>query len=258
MATIGEIFRFIAIVIEAFGKAVARQYSRIAARLLGRDQLVAGSERKFRALLECAPDAMVIMDWHGHIKLVNAQAEALFGFSHDEIVGQTTVDLIPERLRASHRSQLKEYMRDPSPRQMRAELDLFALRPDGSEFPVEISLGQLQTDQGLLVSSAIRDISERKRSEAALREAEERFRTAFEEAPVGMALAALDGRLLQVNRSMREITVSLGSSSKPPPSSRSPTPTTAPRTARTWSGSSPASSRATAPSAATYTPAATP
>ena len=75
-----------------------------------------------------------------------------------------------------------------------------------AEFPVEISLGPLQTDEGLLVSAAIRDITERKRAEAALREAEERFRTAFEEAPVGMALASLDGRLLEVNRALCEIT----------------------------------------------------
>jgi diguanylate cyclase (GGDEF)-like protein/PAS domain S-box-containing protein len=206
MATIGEIVRFIGILAESFGQAVGRQYARLAARLLGRDQLVAGSERKFRALLEAAPDAMVIIDWHGHIKLVNAQAEKLFGWSHDEIVGRTISDLIPERFRERHRVHLKGYMRDPSPRLMGAGLDLLALRNDGTEFPVEISLGQLQTDQGLLISSAIRDISERKRSEAALREAEERFRTAFEEAPVGMAVAGLDGQLWRVNRALCEIT----------------------------------------------------
>jgi diguanylate cyclase (GGDEF)-like protein/PAS domain S-box-containing protein len=206
MATLGEIFRFFGILVEAFGRRVARQYARMAARLLGRDQLVAGSERKFRALLECAPDAMVIIDWHGHVKLVNAQAEQLFGWPPGEIVGHGIGDLIPERFRERHRVHLKGYMHDPSPRQMGADLDLFALRHDGTEFPVEISLGQLQTDQGLLITSAIRDISGRKRAEAALREAEERFRTAFEEAPVGMALAGLDGRMLQVNRSMSEIT----------------------------------------------------
>jgi diguanylate cyclase (GGDEF)-like protein/PAS domain S-box-containing protein len=206
MATLGEIIRYLGILLETLTKAVGRQYSRIAARLLGRDQLVAGSERKFRALLECAPDAMVIIDWHGHIKLVNAQAERLFGWTYDEVVGQGISELIPERFRERHRAHLKGYMREPSPRRMGGDVDLYALRSDGSEFPVEISLGQLQTDQGLLISSAIRDITERKRSEAALREAEERFRTAFEEAPVGIALAGLDGRLLAVNRSMCEIT----------------------------------------------------
>ncbi|GAC1489160.1 MAG: hypothetical protein NVS1B9_09960 [Solirubrobacteraceae bacterium] len=206
MATLGEIIRWFGISFESLQKATRRTYRRVLARLLSRDELVAGSERKFKALLESAPDAMVIVDWHGHIKLVNAQAELLFGYKREEIVGQNIAVLVPERLRGRHRQHLRRYLREATARPMGGGLELHGCRQDGSEFPIEISLGPLQTDEGLLVSSAIRDITERKRAEAALREAEARFRTAFEAAPVGMALASLDGAILQVNPAMCEIT----------------------------------------------------
>jgi diguanylate cyclase (GGDEF)-like protein/PAS domain S-box-containing protein len=205
MGTVGEIVRWFSLSWHALSARAGRRYRRILARLLRRDQLVAGSERKFRALLEAAPDAMVIVDWHGHIQLVNAQAERLFAWPREEIIGQNIAALIPDRLRGAHREHLKAYLRDAHARPMGGNHELFGRRKDASEFPVEISLGPLQTDQGLLVSSTIRDISQRKAAEAALREAEERFRTAFEAAPVGMALASLDGRLLEVNRALCDI-----------------------------------------------------
>jgi diguanylate cyclase (GGDEF)-like protein/PAS domain S-box-containing protein len=206
MATLGEILRWIEISVEAIRRFIARVYRRAIARMLRRDQLVARSERKFEALLESAPDAIVIVDWHGHIKVVNAQAESLFGWSRAEIIGRNVGDLIPPAFRDAHREHLRAYLKDASPRPMGHGNELHGLRKDGTVFPVEISLGPLQTDEGVLVSAAIRDITERRRAESALREAEERFRTAFEEAPVGMALAGLDGRIVQVNRSMCEIT----------------------------------------------------
>jgi diguanylate cyclase (GGDEF)-like protein/PAS domain S-box-containing protein len=206
MSVLGEIIRWLEISLQALHASVGRRYRRLVARLLRRDELVAGSERKFHALLESAPDAMVIVDWHGHIQLANAQFETLFGWTSREIVGQNVGELIPEQFRAAHREHLKSYIRTAASRPMGRDLELLACRQDGGTFPVEISLGPLQTDGGLLVSAAIRDITTRKRAEAALREAEERFRTAFEEAPVGMALARLDGRLLQVNRALCEIT----------------------------------------------------
>ena len=198
MVTLGEIVRWFIYTVDGF-------YRRIAAWVLRRDSLVAGSERKFRALLESAPDAMVIVDWHGHIQLINVQAERMFGWSRDELVGQNISELIPDRFRGRHREHVAGYIGDAVPREMGTNLELYGRRKDGSEFPVEISLSPLETDRGLLISSAIRDITSRKRSEEALREAEERFRTAFEEAPVGIALARLDGRFLRVNRALCEI-----------------------------------------------------
>jgi diguanylate cyclase (GGDEF)-like protein/PAS domain S-box-containing protein len=206
LATVGEFIRFCGILTVSVIGMITRRYERIRARLLRRDLVVARTERKFRALLESAPDAMVIVDWHGHIQLVNAQTERLFGYRRDVLAGQGISELIPERFRANHRDHVRGYMHDAHPRAMGGGLELLGRRKDGTEFPVEISLGPLETEQGLLISGAIRDVTERKRAEAALRDAEELFRTAFEEAPVGIALAGLDGRILKVNRALCDLT----------------------------------------------------
>ena len=83
-----------------------------------------GSERKFRALLEAAPDAMVIVNSHGHIALVNAQTERMFGYDRRELIGQSIGELIPKRFRSRHRQHLKGYMREPTTRGMGTTLDL--------------------------------------------------------------------------------------------------------------------------------------
>ena len=122
----------------------------------------------FRDLLEAAPDAMVILDRQSRITLVNAQAERLFGWERRDLIGQPIEALIPERLRARHPAMVAEFARAPQNRPMGANLDLWGLRRDGSEFPVEVSLSPLRTEGGLFVSSAIRDITERKKAEAEL------------------------------------------------------------------------------------------
>ena len=162
MVTLAEIFRWIAY-------RLSNLYFRMAGALMSRDRLVLGRERKFRALLESAPDAIVIVNSHGHIALVNAQTERLFGYERREIIGQNIDVLIPKELRGRHRQHLKSYMREPTARGMALNLDLQGLRRDGSEFPLEISLSPLESDEGLLVSAAIRDTTERKRGEAQLR-----------------------------------------------------------------------------------------
>jgi len=181
-------------------------YRRFAARLLRRDQLLLGSERRFRALLESAPDAMVIVNSHGHLVLVNAQAEKLFGYDRAELIGQRIEVLIPPRLRRHPRDHVRSYLREAPARPMGGGLELFGAHRDGTEFPVEISLTPLETDAGTLVSAAIRDVTGRKAAERELQEAEERFRLAFDNAPIGMALVAPEGHWLRVNRALCEMT----------------------------------------------------
>lgn len=123
-------------------------------------------EARFRAMIESAPTAMVMVDQAGSIVLVNAETERLFGYDRDELLGKKTEVLIPERFRASHPGVRSQYFVAPEARRMGVGRDLFGVRKDGSEFPVEIGLNPVRTDEGLFVLSAIVDISERTQTKA--------------------------------------------------------------------------------------------
>ena len=141
------------------------------ARLIGTSQDVTDSKRaeeQFRNLLESAPDAMVICGENGRISLTNRQAERLFGWAREDLIGQPIEVLLPERFREAHHAHRRGYQTSPQPRAMGSGIELFARRADGSEFPVEVSLSPVETQRNVLICAAIRDITDRKEAQAEL------------------------------------------------------------------------------------------
>lgn len=149
------------------------------------------AEERFRDLLEAAPDAMVIIDVAGCMVLVNGQAERLFGYAREELLQQPVEMLVPEALRSRHVAHRRGYVGDPRVRPMGTGLELMGRHKDGREFPVEISLSPLHTEEGTLVSSAIRDVTARKEAEAVRNQLYREKIEALER------LRELEGRVLQ-------------------------------------------------------------
>jgi PAS domain S-box-containing protein len=145
-----------------------------------------------RSLLELAPDAMVIVDSEGAIQLANAATERIFGYTRDALVGAPVELLIPDRYQERHPGHRASFFSSPRARSMGQGLDLWARRQDGSEFPVEISLSPLETDDGLLSMAAIRDVTERKRAEG-------KFSGLLESAPDAMVIVNAHGEIQLAN-----------------------------------------------------------
>ena len=126
-------------------------------------------EDRFRQVVEAAPNAMVMINRQGIIEMVNAQTERVFGYQRDEMLGRSVEMLVPERFRGAHPGLRGAFFHDPLSRPMGAGRDLYALRKDGSEFPVEIGLNPIETEEGTMVLSAVVDISDRKHREEGIR-----------------------------------------------------------------------------------------
>ena len=166
------------------------------------------SAEQYRGLVESAPDAMVVVDRSGAIVLVNRQTELLLGYARAELIGRPVELLVPERLRTAHVEHRNGFLASPGVRAMGSGIDLSARRKDGSEVPVEISLSPLETSQGRLVSASIRDISERRAAQSALKAAHDelelrvRERTAeLERANAGLEAEVAERR--QVEAALR-------------------------------------------------------
>ncbi len=139
------------------------------------EETLVKSEKKFRDLLDATPDAMIIVNDKGIIQMANKQSELVFGYSKEEMLNQPVEILIPKSFRPNHHNHRKTYASNPQARPMGKALDLTAIRKDGMTFPAEISLSPLVTDEGLFVSAAVRDITERKKAEYRMLMAIERY-----------------------------------------------------------------------------------
>ena len=165
----------------------------------------AQSARRYRAIVELAPEATVVTDGDGRITLVNRQTEVLFGYAREDLLGQPVELLAPERFRAAHRQHRTHYMAAPRTRPMEAGQHLVGRRRDGSEFPVEISLSPLPRDGGgmgeVAIVSTIHDISDRLRLEQKRVQQASMLDAVLEAISDGVVISDPDARIVRANRS---------------------------------------------------------
>jgi PAS domain S-box-containing protein len=167
--------------------------------------MIKDTDLPFRQLVEAAPDGMVVCDTHGKIVLVNGEAERMFGYTRDELLGQRIELLVPERMRVRHEKHVDGFTHKPKLRPMGSGLELAGRRKDGSEFPVEISLSPVDTATGQFITAGIRDVSERKRFERDARRANAYLVSAVDSVQEAFALFDEQDRVMMVNSAARQL-----------------------------------------------------
>lgn len=158
------------------------------------------SEARFRDMLAAAPDAILILDEGGRIRLINARGEEWFGYPDEELVGRPAELLVPDRLREQYRNLREAYFSAPRVWSLGADAGLAGRRRDGSEFAAELSLAPLINDEGVQVIAVVRDVTQRRALERAREEAQTRYRQLFANLPVGVFRSSLSERLADDRR----------------------------------------------------------
>ncbi len=192
--------------------------ARQAADILERDQQrraieeLRAAERRTHEMLQTVADPVIIMNETGYIEYANTQALEVFGYRREEMIGQLHSMLVPERLRARHEVHAARFLAHPRAQMMGRglTLDLLGVRKDGTEFPIEVSLAPVSTEKGMKVSTVIRDATERKRFEAALRLQAERLESAIESIPDPVAISDSQNRLALHNSAFRRLLSEVG------------------------------------------------
>lgn len=167
--------------------------------------ILAEDRTLFEGLFEFAPDAILVVAPDGRIQRMNAQAEAMFGYSRGEAIGKPVEMLVPARVRDRHTQMRSDYTAHPRVRPMGTGLELCGTRQDGAEFPIEVALGPLRTEQGTVVLAAVRDVTDRKRAEKALRDSEQRLQAILDNSPAVIYVKDGRGRYLLINRRYEEL-----------------------------------------------------
>ena len=171
----------------------------------GQSREVIGSLRaSFEKLFEFSPDAILVTRADGRIAEANSQAQKMFGYTHEELLGLTIEGLIPERFRGTHPQHRAQYEAQPHTRPMGIGLELYARRKNGTEFPVDIMLSPVDTAEGRVFLSVVRDITRRKRAEEALKASELRFRSLFEFSPDAIIVSDSGGKIVELNNQVQK------------------------------------------------------
>lgn len=192
--------------IAVLGLYVFQQRQRVHYRLVDKqDQALRNSEARLHSFFDATPDALLISDAQGTITMANQQVEKLLGYAVSELLGKSIEDLVPTRFKASHPTLRAGFTASPRARRMGSGLPVKALRKDGSECDVEVSLSRIETDEGIFFASALRDISERKMKEEELRRQNSVLSTIFQNFPGGITLFDADLRLVAYNAQFKEL-----------------------------------------------------